>query len=83
MMLALSSREEQDPKTLGELFYVHCDEIEDIRFAEALLIILETLGFVLAEDFLLTDEQIHPILGHFFNKLPNFLQKPLMNQGAA
>jgi hypothetical protein len=83
MMLAMSSREEQDPKTLGELFYVCCDEIEDIRFAEALLVILETLGSVLAEDFLLTDEQINQFLDHFFNKLPNFLREPLLNQGAA
>src|SRR5699024_2376960 len=56
MMLAISSREEEDPKTIGQLFFVCCDEIEYIRFAEALLTILELLGSLLAEDYLLTDE---------------------------
>jgi len=83
MMLAVSSREEQDPKTLGELFYVCCDEIEDIRFAEALLVMLEILGSMLAEDYLLTDEQIQQFLDNFFNKLPDFLRKPILNQDTA
>jgi hypothetical protein len=51
-------REEEDPKTIGQLFYVCCDEIEDIRFAQAMIIILELLGSTMAEVFLLTDEQI-------------------------
>lgn len=83
MMLALSSREEEDPKTIGQLFYVCCDEVDDIRFTEALLTILELLGSMLAEDYLLTDEQIQEFLDHFFNKLPGFLQKPLLSSGAA
>lgn len=83
MMLALSSREEQDPRTMGQLFYVCCDEMEDMRFTQALFTILELLGSMLAEDYLLTDEQINQFLDHFFNKLPSFLQKPLLRQAAA
>lgn len=82
MMLALSSREEQDPKTIGRLFYVCCDEVEDIRFTEALMTILELLGSMLAEDHLLTDEQIQKFLGRFFNKLPAYLQNSLISQTA-
>lgn len=83
MMLAISSREEEDPKTIGQLFYVCCDEVEDIRFTEALLMILELLGSMLAEDFLLDDEQIQQFLDRFFNNLPNFLRKSLLNQSVA
>nr|WP_245799220.1 transposase [Virgibacillus siamensis] len=83
MMLAVSSREEEDPRTIGQLFFVCCDEIGDIRFAEALLTILELLGSVLAEDYLLTDEQIEQFLDRFFNRLPNFLRQPLLPQDAA
>ncbi|WP_010530580.1 IS4 family transposase [Lentibacillus jeotgali] len=83
MMLAVSSREEEDPKTIGQLFFVCCDEIEDIRFAEALLTILELLGSMLADEFLLTDQQIQQFLDRFYDKLPDFLQKPLQDPGAA
>lgn len=83
MMLAVSSREGEDDKTIGNLFYLCCDEVEDIRFAEALLMILELLGTMLAEDLLLTDDQIHPFLDKFFNKLPDFLRKPLLLSDAS
>lgn len=83
MMLALRAREEEDPRTLGQLFYMCCDEIDDIEFAEALLTIMETLGQTLAEGNLLTDGQIQNILDCFINKLPNYLRKPLLKLEAA
>lgn len=55
-----------------------CNEVEDIHFTEALFTILELLGAMLAEDCLMTDEQINHFLDRFFSKLPNFLQKPLL-----
>ncbi len=47
IMLAWSAREEQDPRTLGNLFSLCCDEIEDLRFAEALMTLLELLSSTL------------------------------------
>jgi len=79
MMLAVSSREEQDPRTIGQLFYLCCDEVEDLRLSEALLIILECLGSMLTEEYLLTDEQIQPFLDRLFDHLPEFLRKPLLS----
>lgn len=83
MMLAISSREEQDPRTIGQLFYMCCDEVEDIRFSEAILIILECLGTLLEEEYILTDDQIQPFLDRLFDNLPEFLRKPLLSSGAA
>lgn len=34
IFLALESRESKDPRTLGNLFYYYCDELEDISFKE-------------------------------------------------
>ena len=79
MMLAVSSREEEDPRTIGQLFYMCCDEVEDLRFSEAILMILEVLGSMLAEELLFTDEQIQPFLDRLFDNLPAFLQKPLLS----
>jgi len=66
-MLALGAREEKDPKTLGELFYLCCDEIEDIRFAEAVLLIMELFASTLNKQFLLSEEQIQQFLIRFLN----------------
>ncbi|MDY0406712.1 transposase [Virgibacillus sp. 179-BFC.A HS] len=82
-MLSLSAREETDLRTIGQLFYVCCDEMEDIRFAQALMTILDILGATIAEEFLLTDEQINDFLDRFFEKLPNYLQKTMHLAGAA
>ncbi|QQK76108.1 transposase [Salicibibacter cibarius] len=79
MMLAVSSREEEDPRTIGQLFFMCCDEVEDLRFSEAILMILEVLGSMLAEEHLLTDEQIQPFLDRLFDNLPDFLRKPLLS----
>jgi hypothetical protein len=83
MMLSLSVREEEDPRTIGQLFYLCCDEMEDIRFAQALMTILEIVGSTMAEEYLLTDEQINDFFDRFFSKLPNYLRNPLLNTGAA
>ncbi|MEI3604045.1 transposase [Oceanobacillus sp. SE10311] len=83
MMLSLSVREEEDPRTIGQLFYMCCDEMEDIRFAQALMTILELVGSTMAEEYLLTDEQINEFFDRFFSKIPDYLQKTLFNTGVA
>jgi hypothetical protein len=77
IMLSISSREEQDPKTIGQLFYLCCDEMEDIRFIEALLLLIELLCETLSKELLITDEQIQKILDTFFEQIPLFLKKSI------
>ena len=60
-----------------------CDEMEDIRFAQALMTILELVGSTMAEEYLLTDEQINEFFDRFFSKIPDYLQKTLFNTGVA
>lgn len=38
IMLALRTREEKEPQTIGQLCYLCCDELEDIRFTEGNLV---------------------------------------------
>lgn len=83
MMLSLSVREEEDPRTIGQLFYLCCDEMEDIRFAQALMTILEIVGSTMAEEYLLTDERINDFFDRFFSKLPDYLRNPLLHAGTA
>ena len=51
MLLAIKERNEQDPRTFGELFYVCMDELPDINLAEALHRILHIMHDVLVNDF--------------------------------
>lgn len=83
MMLSISVREEDDPRTIGQLFYLCCDEMEDIRFAEALMIILDIFGSTMVEECLLTDEQINKFFDRFFSKLPDFLRDSLLYTSVA
>jgi hypothetical protein len=36
-MLAVESRNNQDDRTIGELFYYYSDEMEDIKLSESLM----------------------------------------------
>ncbi len=83
IMLALGAREENDPKTLGELFYLCCDEIEDIRYAEAVLLIMELFASTMNKQFLLSEEQIQQFLDAFVEQLPSFLKCSLQKRAVA
>lgn len=75
IMLALSSREEEDPKTIGQLFYLCCDEMEDIRFAQALLLVMDLFKSTLSQEPILSEDKIQSIMDELFNKLPQFLKQ--------
>jgi len=82
MMLALSAREEKDPKTLGELFFLCCDELEDIRFAEAIIMIMDLLSSELSSE-LLSEKQVQNFLNTFIEQLPLALKDSLLFKAAA
>lgn len=79
IMLALSSREEEDPKTIGQLFYLCCDEMEDIRFAQALILVLDLLKSTLSNEPILSEEKVQSIVDELFNNLPHFLKKAFLS----
>jgi histidine ammonia-lyase len=68
-----------DPKTIGQLFYLCCDVMEDIRFAQAFMLILDLLKSTLLEEPVLSEEKVQSIIDELFSKLPQFLQRALLN----
>ncbi|MFC0562378.1 hypothetical protein ACFFH4_26475 [Halalkalibacter alkalisediminis] len=54
-----------------------CDKLEDIRFIESLLLLIENLSETLSEELLITDEQIQMILDAFFEQLSSYLKKTM------
>jgi len=77
MMLALDKRLEEDSRSFGELFFDTCDELPDISFGKALLLLLDTFLNVVAERYLLVEDEIESLLETFINALPEPFKKTL------
>lgn len=74
IMLSTVARNEEDPRTIGALFYDCCDELGDIRFADVLRLLIELLRSIAetAED----EERavIDMIVEQFITRLPSSLK---------
>jgi hypothetical protein len=74
IMLALENRESKDPRTLGNLFYLCCDELKDISFTEAFQLILTILKNTLKKYLTITDRALQDLIQEFISCLPAFLK---------
>ena len=83
MILALEKRQNEDPRALGELFFLCYDEIVDIQFSEALTLIFSLLRDVLVEELFLTNEQINQLIDAFIVKLPEHFKKKMLRKEAS
>jgi hypothetical protein len=75
MMLALDKRLEEDSRSFGEMFFDTCDEMPDITFGKAFLLLLDTFINVAAERYLLVEDEIDSLLETFINALPEPFKK--------
>lgn len=70
IMLTLENRESKDPKTLGNLFYYCCEELQDIRFEEAVQILLAILKERLGKIPVIPDSVLKELVEEFIASLP-------------
>ncbi len=70
IFLALENRESKDERTIGELFMVVCDELQDISFDQALQMIMILLESFLVERFCLAISLIADAICDFLTVLP-------------
>lgn len=77
IMLALESRNGEDPRTIGNLFYSCCDELQDINFAEALQRIFSLMEQFLQEQMQLTEAEIRKLIDYLISNLPSFFKERL------
>jgi len=78
MMLALDKRLEEDPRGFGELFFDTCDELPDITWMKAFMLLLDTFLDVVAEKYFLADDEVEYLLEAFVDTLPEPLKKNLI-----
>ena len=60
--------------SLGELFYVQCQELEDIAFAWVWEQIVAAFKATLSEDLDLTEEQIDQLFHRFLERIPETIR---------
>jgi hypothetical protein len=77
IMLATASRDEQDPRTIGALFFDCCDEMDDIRFADAIRLLITLLRTALDTLDIPNDNGIDIIIQQFMTHLPSPIKEKL------
>ena len=77
MLLALTGRQNQDLRTMGEIFFFLTDELSDITFAYAFGIILQAMIGSIHKHFQITNEQMQEFINDFYLGLPEYMQSAL------
>jgi hypothetical protein len=76
-MLAIESRESQDDRSIGGLFYCCCDEMEDVKLAQSLMLLIDALRQALHELPVISQEVANQIMDLFIAAIPLALRQKL------
>ena len=71
MLLSLEQRRKVDKRSIGELFYVSCDELQDLQYMDALIMVLKKLVSMITEKWLFLEKELNAMLDSFLENLPN------------
>ena len=77
MLIAMEQRQNEDQRTLGELFFFLVDEMADITFSRSLGILMDALMASLQVLLKLSDEQLTAFTADFEARLPEYLRNAL------
>ena len=77
MLLATEQRQNEDQRTLGELFFFLVDEMADITFSRSLGILMDALMASLQEILKFSNEQLTAFTTDFEARLPEYLRNAL------
>ena len=77
MILAVAKRENEDDRTIGELFYLTVSEIADMTYHKAMGILIEAMMSAVQSVLHVTNEQMHNVMGQFLDNLPEHLRRNL------
>ena len=83
MLMSVAKRDDEDERTLGELFYFMVDEAADITFSQSMKILLDAMLASIRTVFQASEEQINTFMNDFISRLPEYMQKSLPADTAA
>ena len=75
MMLAVEMRLNKDDRTGGEIFFMLCDEIENISFNRSLMLILQAVIEVITDKLHLDTETCEKLMIKIVSQLPEYMRK--------
>ena len=78
IMLSVENRNNKDLRTFGPLFHCCCDELQDIKYLEAMQIIIDVLKHAMQEKLFLSKQQISEFIEYFMSSLPTYIKEKLM-----
>ncbi len=78
MLMSVAKRNDEDERTLGELFFYFVDEVADITFNQSFGILMAAMLESIRAIFQATDDQISKFMDNFISRLPEYMQKPLL-----
>ena len=77
LLLSVETRENQDSKAHGGMFYEFCDEINSIEFKDAFPLIVNLFRSTIRDNLFLSKKMIDKILTDFMTKIPGFMKRRL------
>lgn len=77
IVLSLENRESKDDRSVCEIFYIMCKELDDISFAYAFELIMSTLEQCTSDYLHMTKKRISAFIDLFIALLPTFIKQKL------
>ena len=77
MFLAIEQRESGDNRSYGELFFMAYQELQDINYGIAIMLIISLFKTSMKKVLGITDEQIQAVVDHVMGNIPEYLQRTL------
>ena len=79
IMLSVQARECKDDRSCGGLFYLCCNEVENISFTQGFMLLLDILANLLRQELFLSDEQIGMFLDKLIHEIPHSIKRRLVD----
>ena len=76
-MLSLEQRRNVDKRSIGELFFLAYDELQDLRYLDALVLLLKELVATVKRKTIFMEKELDRILDLFLENLPRLWNKCL------
>ena len=77
MLLTVEKRTNEDDRSVGELFFFITDELADITFNSALVLIVDALLTSVREMLSISDDMLSKLADDFSSRLPKYIQNAL------
>ena len=74
MMLAVSKRESEDSRSMGELFMWCTDELADVSFAQAFSLLMKLFVDHAEEYLTISEQEISDFVEKFLEAIPDVLK---------